>query len=591
MKKAKPDRRAIKALLKIGKGEKTRGRILVFFLAAAVATLVSPVLSYLSKLIVDMLSDTYISGSTEHSTALFAVAIAIMVLAILSFAFHKVKEMEMIYINHETTKRINTYIYDKLSRIRCEYYEDAKTYDTITRVSANCPGIYSILNSLITLAMAVVSTVSYGLLLGSIRWYFILLILFPNALYVWLESKNLFDRYFMEIGQTKDKRRLNYMHTLFRDKKTNKEIRAFGLSDFLIAKYEALRIKLHKQGTRLLMKQSILSFCLVVLSKIGLFACLFIVCVNCMQGTASVGDITLVISAGAAFAASFGNIFAQVNSITGKAVYSNDFAAFEAMKCEESDKADMPLFETLRFRDVSYRYPNAKELALEGVSCEIKKGMTVALVGENGSGKTTFTKLMLGALHPSEGEIAVNGELLSALLHGFRQRISYIPQSYGTFKMTLEDNLRLGKNDIDLEQYEPRFINFHDKLPEGYATPLGNVYTGGVDLSGGEWQRISIERALIRNGSEIYVMDEPAASLDPLMESELYEYFMKILKGKTLVITSHRLGACSLADHIFVFDQGKIVEQGSHDSLMKMRGKYYEMYTAQRSLYERKAAS
>lgn len=147
------------------------------------------------------------------------------------------------------------------------------------------------------------------------------------------------------------------------------------------------------------------------------------------------------------------------------------------------------------------------------------------MVGENGSGKTTFSKLVLGALTPSKGNITINNESLSKVLHAFREKLSYVPQNYGTFKMTLENNLKLAEPDINLNTFKPRFVNFCDKLPKGYCTPLGNVYANGVDLSGGEWQRISIERALIREGAEVYIMDEPAASLDPIMESELYEHF------------------------------------------------------------------
>lgn len=589
VKKVKPDLNAIKELLKIGSGKKTTTRLFVFFFTTIVTTLISPVLSYLSKIIIDLLSETYAMGNTKLLQPIGLTVASLLILTLLSLILNKIKEIEQVYINHDTTKKINTYIYNKFDKIKYEYYEDSNTYDVITRVSANCPGIYSVLNSFITLAMAVISTVSYGLLLGSIRWYFIFLVLIPSILCVLAETKNMFERYFLDIGQTPDNRKLNYMHSLFRDKKSNKEIRAFNLSDTLIEKYENLRLKLYKQGMRLLMKQSIVSFALLILSKVGIFICLFIVCAACMKGTASIGDISLVLSAGAAFASSFNSIFSQVNGVTEKAIYLNDWTIFEAMECEEYDSDRMEELETINFYNISYKYPNSEKYALRNVSCKIRKGTTVALVGENGSGKTTFSKLMLGALTPSEGNIKVNEKVLSTVLHGFREKISYVPQNYGTFKMTLENNLRLGNPDIDLDTYETKFINFNDKLPNGYSTPLGNVYANSVDLSGGEWQRISIERALIRDNAEVYIMDEPAASLDPIMESELYEHFTKELKGKTIIITSHRLGACSLADYIYVFDHGEIIEEGSHENLIRMHGKYYEMYTAQRSLYERNA--
>ncbi len=589
MKKVKPDLNAIKRLLKIGSDRKTVGRIVISFVATVLATLISPVVSYFTKITIDLLTETYVLGDMQTCFRFFLVIALTVALSILVLLIGKVKDREQIYINHDTTKKINSYIYTRLNKIKYEYFEDANTYDIITRVSSNCPGVYSVLNSFIAFGMAIISTVSYGLLLGSIRWYFVFFILVPSILCVWAETRNLFERYFLDISQTNDNRKLSYMHSLFRDKKSNKEIRAFGLSDTLIAKYENLRMKLYKQGMRLLTKQSIVSFCLLILSKVGLFICLIIVCVSCMKGTASIGDISLVLSAGAAFGSSFNNIFSQINSVTGKAVYLNDWTVFEAMELEADDLEQMENFETIALHNVSYKYPNAEVFALKNISCQIQKGTTIALVGENGSGKSTFSKLILGALTPSEGNITVNGQPLATVLHGFRDKISYVPQNYGTFKMTLADNLRLVREDIDLNAYEPKFINFEYKLPNGYSTPLGNVYANGVDLSGGEWQRISIERALIRKNAEVYIMDEPAASLDPIMESELYEHFTQTLKGKTIIITSHRLGACSLADYIYVFSHGEIIEEGSHEDLMRMHGKYYEMYTAQRSLYERNA--
>ena len=177
-------------------------------------------------------------------------------------------------------------------------------------------------------------------------------------------------------------------------------------------------------------------------------------------------------SAGAAFASSFNNIFSQINSVTGKAIYLNDWTVFESIESEDETTERMEGFETIEFQNVSYKYPNASVPALRNISCQIKRGNIIALVGENGSGKTTFSKLILGALTPSEGNILVNNKPLSALLQEFRKKISYVPQNYGTFKMTLEDNLKLGNNNIDLETYESKFINFSEKLENGYSTPL-----------------------------------------------------------------------------------------------------------------------
>lgn len=587
VKYVKPDMNAVRSLLKIGGSYSTNCHILLFCFVSLFTTLFGPMLSYMSKVLIDLFSVSFQRGNSELLTKVSVVIIVSFILTVILVALGKAKELLQIYINHYTTKRINTHIHDKLHKIRYENYEDTKTYDVISRVTGNCPGIYSLLNSMIAFVMAVISTVSYGVLLGSIRWYFVIFILIPNILYVFAETKNMFERYYLNIGQTNDNRKLGYMHSLFSDKRSNKEIRAFRLIETLVEKYEKLRISLYKQGMKLLVKQSIVSFSLLVLSRIGLIVCLVIVCVACRKGTASIGDVTLVLSAGVAVGSSFNSIFSAVNSVTEKGIYLNDWTIFEKMELEPEDSEVLSAVETIRFQDVSYKYPNSENNVLSNVTCEIKKGSTIALVGENGSGKSTFTKLLLGALTPVCGSITVNDIEISKILHSFREKIAYVPQSYGRFKITLAENLRLGTKLANLDTYHPKCVNFINKLPQGVDTPLGNVYPQGVDISGGEWQRISIERALLRNESELYIMDEPAASLDPIMESELYELFINELKGKTIIVTSHRLGACSLADYIYVFDHGVIIEEGSHELLMDMKGKYYSMYNAQISLYER----
>jgi len=182
-----------------------------------------------------------------------------------------------------------------------------------------------------------------------------------------------------------------------------------------------------------------------------LFACLIIVCVACMKGITSIGDITLVLSAGMAFGSSFNSIFSQINSVTDKALYLNDWTTFEQMETEQEDTEIIDSIDTICFEGVSYRYPNTENYALKNVSCDIKNGSTIALVGENGSGKSTFTKLLLGALTPENGSIKVNEIELSKLLHCFRDKTSYVPQNYGTFKLTLVENLRLGNEGISLD--------------------------------------------------------------------------------------------------------------------------------------------
>lgn len=586
MKKFTRNKAALSDILKIGNSKTTNIRITIVIIASIIVTILSPLLSYITKLIFDEFAVAY-NSSISNEKEIIVLLIVFAAISLIIVFLNKLCNIENEYIHHDTSCKINNHIFEKIKRIRYEFFEEPKTYDIISRVSKNCPKVYSLLNSIIDLVMAVISTITFALLLSSIKWYFVIVILVPNSLYVYAEMKNTLERYYLEINQTNDYRKLDYLHDLFRDKKTNKEIRAYGISSVLLNRYSNLREKLYKEGIKLLFKQSLLSFFLLFISKIGLFICLYLTCVAFVNGENTVGDVTLLLTAGTAFSTSFYKIFSNINLTNIQIVYLDDWECFNSFQEETKDNVKINGLVSLEFRNVSFKYPSSKKFALESINFKISSGQTVALVGKNGSGKSTFLKILLGGLYPTSGCVLVNNKNINNVLKQLREKTAYIPQEFARYNLTLAENIKLANSSIPLEQMPLQFLNFIDKLPYGYNTYLGNIYNDGITLSGGEWQRISIERALIKENVELYIMDEPAASLDPIMESELYKEFLNTLKGKTKIITSHRLGACSIADCIYVFENGRIIESGTHAELMKNKNTYYNMYQAQSHLYER----
>lgn len=278
--------------------------------------------------------------------------------------------------------------------------------------------------------------------------------------------------------------------------------------------------------------------------------------------------------------------------------YMKDLAAFLAL--EETDGATDPpakgdtRFRSLELRDVSFTYPGTEKPIFSGLSMRLVEGKHYAFVGVNGSGKTTLTKLLSGLYTNYEGEILLNGRSLRDFaLSEVKAMIAQVHQDFARYSISVEDNIALG-NVNAMEAGTPNAdhaINqvglrpTVDALPHGIKTPLGKILADGQDLSGGEWQRLAMARALA-SPAPLRILDEPTAALDPLSESRLYEQFEKMSEGKTTIFISHRLGSTMLADEIFVLGEGRLLESGTHRGLMARHGLYAQMYESQRSWYQ-----
>lgn len=281
-------------------------------------------------------------------------------------------------------------------------------------------------------------------------------------------------------------------------------------------------------------------------------------------------------------------------------VYLQDLTTFanleEAEGTNDLPAEEAPVFETLVFENVTFRYPGTERYILKGMNLKLEKGRHYAFVGENGAGKTTITKLMTGLYDNYEGRILLNGkELREYTAAELKAVFSGVYQDFARYYDTVADNILIGDiRHMDTAEARSRMEGYlkeldayeeFSSLPEGLDTALGKLEEGSVDLSGGQWQKVAMARSLM-SAAPVQLLDEPTAALDPVSESRLYEEFEKISSGRTTVFISHRLGSTKLADRIFVLEDGRVSEQGSHAELMEHRGLYARMYDSQRSWYE-----
>jgi len=289
-----------------------------------------------------------------------------------------------------------------------------------------------------------------------------------------------------------------------------------------------------------------------------------------------------------------------VSQLAQFSAFLKDLTAFAALE-ETPGAVDCPdknsiEFSTLELKNVSFCYPGTSTYILKNASLKIENGMHYAFVGVNGAGKTTITKLITGLYDNYGGEILINGKELKTYTQGQLKAIFCgVYQDFAKYNISVIQNVCIGNiNAMDTPETKEqsqnllRALGLYDelsKLPQGLDTPLGKVLDGSVDISGGQWQKLAMARTLI-NPAPVLILDEPTAALDPISESRLYEQFEEVSRGRTSIFISHRLGSTKLADKIFVIDDGKVIEEGSHDVLMTMQGMYTQMYDSQRSWYQ-----
>ncbi len=399
--------------------------------------------------------------------------------------------------------------------------------------------------------------------------------------------------------QAPEARKLDYFRNQFLFRDTAKDVRIFGLHDFFLGKY----LQTFRQVIGVLWSVRWGEFraltVYALLGGMGLCGVYVYLFQQTLSGGLSVGELTAYGSAAilvwTTLNTSLAN-FAYMHRVGGFLTHLYDFLKSKPLLKMSpkafAKKAPRPFKKGIEFRNVSFSYPNTDRKILDGISLNIHAGETLAIVGKNGAGKTTLVKLITRMYDPSEGDIHLeNVPVHHYHLDDLRSQMSVVDQDFLKYQLSVKENIGLGNVDrlSELEQIkaaaEKAGADFIDKLPHGYKTRLSREFEGGTDLSGGQWQKIALARALIRD-AQLLILDEPTAALDVRSEADIYARFQELTKEKTTVLISHRLSTVRLADRILVLDGGKLREEGTHDELMKDNGLYARLYTLQAEHYD-----
>ena len=380
-------------------------------------------------------------------------------------------------------------------------------------------------------------------------------------------------------------------------KKSAKELKLFQLRPFLLDRYLKLAENVHSQMVHLAWRRLLFGALLTLLGAMGYYGTYALAIYKTVNGQLSLGTLTFLSGAIAGTSSGIQALFTMFSTIADQALFLNDLLEFFAVQPKVASKpgarpAPRPIRQGLEFRNVSFAYPGNSREVLQNVSFTLRPSERVALVGENGEGKTTIVKLLTRLYDPTSGQILLDGvDLREYEIEDLWKEIGVIFQDFVKYEMTASDNIAVGRLDardddtlIRAAAAQSHAEEVIARLPGGYQQVLGSHFEGAVDLSGGEWQRIAIARAYLRN-AQLLVLDEPTAVLDAPSEDEVFRNFAELTQGKMSLLISHRFSTVRTADRILVIANGAIEEQGHHDDLMREHGRYAEMFEWQAAHY------
>lgn len=501
----------------------------------------------------------------------------------------KLQDRLSFYLQDLVSTKVNSLSYQQLER--------PEIFDQIQRVKNGLSSrVLGPLRETLQAGQAILVLTSFMGFLAASHWVLAALTLGTALPSVWAQFRFGQHRYGLAFLQTPMARRAWYLSELLCDRQAAKEIRAFGIGRRLIDLWKSVFLAMSSEKIKLVTKQSVWS---AILESTGLVAytiSLLFVLNFVRLGSITLGDFVALAQAIQSTQGTLLGLAQNLGRIYENGLFLTDLTVFLGLP-EEPKAGDgamiLPSLKSgIEVSALTYSYPGTNTHALLDVSFRIGKGEKIAVVGENGAGKTTLVKCLLG-LYPYKGKILLDGGDLHYIgPQSLRRRITVLFQDFLKYQFTLRENIGLGNVNnewedkaIGLAARNAGVDQFVDSLPEGYETVLGRLFSGGQDLSEGQWQRVALARAFFRD-SEVFILDEPTASLDPRAEIELFERFTDLSRGKTGIFISHRLGTTRLADRILVLKGGRLVEEGTFSDLLARGGYFAELYRVQAHWYQ-----
>jgi len=561
-----------------------------------IASLQPIALLYVSKLIIDSIVNI-LSRHQPIPAHLWWLVAAEFLIAVLGNVLTRILDYLDSLLADKYTRHVSIQVMKHAAELDLIAYEDPVFYDRLERARVQATDRLAMIQMLGRLIQQAITTITLS---ASIIYFspWLLLLLIAGVIPAFVgESHFAFLGYAKNFRQTPVRRQLDYLRVLGGSKEAAKELKLFGLSKFLTERFTQLSDQVYEENVALSRRKLVAGGFLSIVGSLGYYAAYVYVIWRTVTGALTIGSLYFLAGAILQASSNIQQIFSTLSGVADQALFLTDLLAFFEMKPTIRSKPDAlpaprPIMRGFEFRNVSFAYPGNSRLVLKSLNFTLHTGERVALIGENGQGKTTIVKLITRLYDPTEGQVLLDGiDLREYSLEDLYREIGVIFQDFMRYEMTARENVAVGRIE-EIEAIQEIAAAAHKsladeviaRLPGKYEQMLGRRFENGVDLSGGEWQKLALARAYLRD-AQLLVLDEPTAALDARSEYEVFERFAELTEGKMALFISHRFSTVRMADRIVVLADGQIAEDGSHEQLIALGGSYAAMFEMQAASY------
>ena len=520
-----------------------------------------------------------------------------LLLAILSDVFNRLISLTDGLLGDLYSNASSIELIQKTAKVELASLEDSEFYDKLERARQQTTSRVSLMSNVLAQIQDIITIIS--LVSGLIYFYPILIVLLVISIIPSFinELKYSQSSYSLQKSWTPERRELDYMRMIGASDVTAKEIKLFGLADFISSTFKRISDKYYKANKKLSIKKSLWGGVFHILGDLAYYGAYVFIVLKAVAGLVTIGDLTFLAGSFSQLRNQLQTVFSRFSNITQSAMYLQDYFEFTDMDFsndnpEQYREAPSEFNHSIHFDNVSFSYPQSEKMVLSSLTFDLKKGEKLALVGENGAGKTTLIKLLLRLYEPTGGQILMDGvPIREYRKEDYQKMLGAIFQDFVKYYLTAKINIAVGNIDEEhnIDKIKDAAVqslanDVIESLPLGYDQGLGRRFKKGAELSGGQWQKIALARAYMSD-APIIILDEPTSALDARAESEVFQRFIGLTKDRTSIIISHRFSTVRMANRILVLENGSILELGTHKELLANPKLYAELFELQAEGY------